>query len=156
MGRRKSSDIADELIRKSKYLTNDNFDRMYNSLKSEDKQRVMDELDRQVDDYSLFGDYDYRNVPTGCAACGGPYPDCRDSCNAISNWLSNIISSKKKSACKFSAPLLLVLLYQDYLMTSSMNRLLAFEIIFPIINRTHFSGIVVSKDISSMDFFSTQ
>lgn len=23
----------------------------------------------------------YENVPEGCAACGGPYPDCTTSCN---------------------------------------------------------------------------
>lgn len=24
-------------------------------------------------------------VPTGCAACGGPYPYCKDSCNLWDN-----------------------------------------------------------------------
>lgn len=42
-----------------------------------------------IDDYEDWknGEYDtiYEehcvDVPVGCAACGGPYPDCMDSCN---------------------------------------------------------------------------
>ena len=27
--------------------------------------------------------YDDEDIPEGCLACGGPYPDCMSSCNAF-------------------------------------------------------------------------
>ena len=32
-------------------------------------------------DYCDGDDYDSDDIPEGCAACGGPYPDCKDSCD---------------------------------------------------------------------------
>lgn len=29
---------------------------------------------------SLFGDDEADDIPEGCAACGGDYPNCTDSC----------------------------------------------------------------------------
>lgn len=30
--------------------------------------------------YELIDDLEIGGVPRGCAACGGPYPDCKTSC----------------------------------------------------------------------------
>ena len=36
-------------------------------------------------DYEEFDEYEYDedDIPAGCIACGGPYPDCISSCNLI-------------------------------------------------------------------------
>ena len=37
--------------------------------------------DESGDNYDFYEDDDYDEVPEGCRACGGPYPDCMTSCN---------------------------------------------------------------------------
>ncbi len=32
------------------------------------------------DKFELDDDYEVGGMPKGCAACGGPYPDCKTSC----------------------------------------------------------------------------
>ena len=70
---------------------------LFNFLKKgNDRDREIEELDRWLydDDYFDFDDdedeeddyYDsashlYDDVPEGCIACGGPYPDCTSSCS---------------------------------------------------------------------------
>lgn len=54
----------------------------YSYIKSEFKcpncGYLMDEMDW---DYECEDTNDPNNPPFGCAACGGPYPDCKSSCN---------------------------------------------------------------------------
>ena len=48
-------------------------------------QELQNEEAEEWDEDEFDGDYDWENdpagrIPDGCRACGGPYPDCLDSC----------------------------------------------------------------------------
>lgn len=52
---------------------------LHNLKAQENKEEVEDEYDLI---YSSTKPKEYRGyVPSGCRACGGPYPMCRDGCN---------------------------------------------------------------------------
>ena len=40
----------------------------------------IDRDDYEADDYSEYFDEDESEIPAGCMACGGPYPQCKTSC----------------------------------------------------------------------------
>ena len=39
--------------------------------------------DSEINRFDYFGETE--NIPEGCAACGGPYPHCKDSCPLFGN-----------------------------------------------------------------------
>ena len=46
------------------------------------------EEDELFDDSDTDDDYD--DIPEGCRACGGPYPDCMDSCPLFDDQVSSV------------------------------------------------------------------
>ena len=38
-------------------------------------------MDADSWDYTKDSRYEEPDIPYGCEACGGPYPNCKDSCN---------------------------------------------------------------------------
>lgn len=77
MGRRKNDpELVQELIDGRWTMDQDEFEEKYNSLSRSDMSIVADAIDGMEDEY-YDGDDD---IPEGCRACGGDYPNCKTSC----------------------------------------------------------------------------
>ena len=77
MGRRKNDpELVQELIDGRWTMAQDEFEEKYYSLSSSDMSKVAKAIDNMESEF-LGSDDD---IPEGCSACGGDYPNCTTSC----------------------------------------------------------------------------